>query len=302
MHKLETHQKTCAAIELNSSRLIAMKTILQSLFLVISAAALSAAHAEDYRSWKKLEAGNVYWYVDESTVSKVANTVFFDGYINKTPTFPILENAARTGVTCDGSAYMVASAPWAADAPDQSTDLTYSLDLRRSIELDRNVIRIERQHQTSTFRTRLAELCRTGKKPSKTLQIVISTSLKGERTLARLNTLVRLSPRQLELWTDVVGVQKFQPLTYNNGEWKPALKDDGSPQQSDELKTTRLEAAKVRYDCDQRKYLNLSIIKYATDGSVLSTEQLKSSESARSWIEVIPDTVGEAELDFLCAL
>lgn len=264
--------------------------------------ACSAATAQDYRTWTKLDIGSVYWYVDEDSVSKVANTIFFDGYMNRYPDLPYMESAARTGIACDGSVFQVTAAPWEVDSPETSSDLARSLDLRRSIELNSNITKIDRNSRTSSFRARLATLCKSTKRPEKNLQVVIASSVKGERTIARLNTFTRPNVNQIEVWTDSTDVQKFQPAVFRDGEWKPALNTDGSAQYSEELKPSRSSASKFRYDCEQRKQVALTLIRYSPDGSVTTSTSLRPTDIASSWNEVIPETVGEAALEFLCGL
>ncbi|MFN7121885.1 MAG: hypothetical protein ACK4NM_07620 [Hydrogenophaga sp.] len=170
------------------------------------------------------------------------------------------------------------------------------------MELDRNLTKIERNEKTLGFKSKLASLCKTTRKPDKNLQVVVSASSQGERTIARLNTFTKPNPKQIELWTDSVGIQKFQPMAFRDGYWRPDVKVDGTPAYSEELKTERSNAAKVRYDCDRRKYVTLTLITYKDDGSVDKSSNVTPAQLASSWSEAIPDTVGEEELDFLCAL
>lgn len=281
-----------------------MKNTLKAISSVLLACSVNVAMAQEfYSSWPRIELGKIKWFIDEESLTKVGNTVFFDSFMN-TDTKATLsyETATRVGFTCDGNSYVQIAQPWAQDEGESMRGgLKSSLDLNRSIELNPQFVTIKRAEKTQTLTSLLATLCKTRKRADRDLMMVVAKSTE-EVSVARLSTYQRINASQVEAWVDNVNLSTFAMLTFRSGEWAPALNEDGSAKRQETMGTNRKTVYKRRFDCERNRAVVISYNEYDDKGNSKDSFVQPNPIPESKWREVIPGTVGEGVLTMLCAL
>lgn len=280
-----------------------MKKVLRGAVLAMCSFVAVHATAQTYLSWPKVDVGAAFWHVDKETITKVGNTIFFDGYINNEPGTSAILTPARGGLSCDGSYYFRIAEAWGQDYAAAEFDLKGVLDKRTSIELQPSRYSVAREFKTPQLKSRLAALCKTTKRPDRTLYMVVSTSSTKKHTLARLSTFVRLNPTMVEIWMDDVEQTTFQPRVYQEGKWVPRLQLDGTPSTSPTLSEDRTAAVRWRVDCARQRFAFTAMVEYAANGVVKKNyPEITGPIPDREWSGIVPDSVGETTVNTLCDL
>ena len=282
-----------------------MKTLSKALALLVLSLSASLAMSQDfYKSWPQLRVGQYLWYVDQDSVSKVANSVFFDGFMEfkSAAGGMTFDSPARTGFTCDGSSYIVISEPWIQDQGSAyQGDLKSTLDLRRSIELEPSFVEIKRTDKTPAFREQLANLCKSRKRAERDLIMAVAKS-SDDMSVARLSTLQRISASQVEVWVDTVEFSTVNIMTFKDSQLVPSLNADGTTKTARAIGDHRNTVYKRRYDCDRNRSVVLQYNEYDKQGNSSESFIQKTPIPEASWREAIPGTVGENVILMVCRL
>ena len=282
-----------------------MKKFLQALSAFVFSLWATTSMAQDfYKSWPKLEVGNFTWYVDQESVAKVGDSVFFDGFMEARANTDgmTFDSPARSGFACDGGSYIVVSEPWVQDqGRAYSGELKSALNNRRSVELNPTFVEIKRSDRTPSFRDQLSTFCKSRKRADRDMIMSVAMGA-DEVSVARLATFQRVSPAQVEVWIDTLEFSTMEIMGFKDFKLVPTLNEDGTPKTARIVGDHRTTVYKRRYDCERNRSVVIQYNEYDKKGNSSESFIQKTPIPADSWREAVPGTVGENVLLMICRL
>jgi len=250
--------------------------------------------------------------INVAGVTKIQNSLVFDAFTqNESQMYGTLRLLDRYIVSCSGIQVAALSAlPWGRGS---KTERLRWLDERNiSILGDTENLVVNTAFAndywflTPNFRKRVQALCSSRPKGLKNIEASIASSKEMDgavTTYVVLLDTLRTSPKYREIWQAVYKVQ-VTPITYtdpSSGEVKQ-VELLGKLQSQKSPNGTALSRSRNRYDCINRKSVNAQFVDYSASGQVLESKSPSEAEISRGWSEIVPGSIGESLIDFVCAL
>lgn len=281
-----------------------MSIFLKSLVSLLLVVVAGVSAASDYQSWPTLNRDpKAKWYVDLDSVSKVGNSVLFDGVLRDEVNGFGFISGERILLSCSGRHYYKVASTWGWDLRMvRNGELTAALDLRRSLEHSGDKYEIAVSDRTASFRSTVQEMCKVRERPRREAMMIVSIAKDKSVELLRLYTHTRLPNGHVEVWSDDVKMGKEPQLEFSDSDWKQKIEPDGAAATIDVPEAGRTATMKYRYDCERNRFVLVSATVYNPNGTVKSSSQADEATVSRSWREVVPDSIGESALLAACSI
>jgi hypothetical protein len=250
--------------------------------------------------------------INKSSVTKVQNSIVFDGYTKiQIPDGVAFHSRDRYVASCNGKSFallgtsQIASAevedgvwlPWVRD--------TSSLSNITSLVMDAEL----KNHYwfvNQSLVEKIQAWCKGSPKGLKNIEAAIASSGANDGGLeARVLLLdsIKSNPKYREIWSATYVVDKNPIMTKDDstGE-KIQIRIDDKPQYSYRVTEKSNSRGRFRFQCSERKIVLVQSVEYSKNGAVTDSLSLTEAQVNKNWSEVVPRSIGEAMLEFVCAL
>ncbi len=256
--------------------------------------------------------GNSKFEINVSGATRIQNSLVFDAFTKIESQNGIsLRSLDRYIVSCNGvNVAPLSGVPWGRGSKSERIRWLDERNVSILEGTENLVIDTLFTHDywfsTQPFRKRVQALCSS---PRKGLKNIHASVVSGKETDGAITTYVVLlhtlktTSKYREIWQANYKVQ-VTPITYTDpstGELKQ-VEHLGKLQSQKSPNGNALSRSRNRYDCVNRKSVSAQFVTYSETGQVLESKSPSEVEISKGWIEIVPDSIGEALIDFVCAL
>lgn len=248
--------------------------------------------------------------IKKSSVTKIQNSLVFDGF-----TYLDIGTGSRSLdryiVSCDGnSAAQLSRVHYTStDFKDRQRWLnerdTTILANTNSLVIDTEFFN-EYWFITQSFKLKIQSMCKGRANGLKNVEASIASSSTSDgkvETHVLLLDSLRSSSKYREIWATTYDVDKKPILVKDpaTGESTQAFLND-KPQYEKSPVGNANSRTRYRFQCDQKKIASAQSVVYSKSGLVTSSQNLTEAQLNLNLTEVVPMSISEALLEFVCAL
>lgn len=250
--------------------------------------------------------------VKNASITKVQNSLVFDGLMKiQLQDGTYAQSIDRYIVSCNGkSVAPLSRVPMASsEAKERIRWLedrdTTILSNTTSLVVD-TAFTDDYWFMTQSFREKIQSWCKTAPKGLKNIEASIASSgMKDAKveTYVLLLDSIKSYTKYREIWTATYEVNK-KPVIYTDpatGE-KTHIKFEDKPQYERSPVGTANSRGRYRFQCNEKKIALVQSVIYSQTGVVSDSRSLTELEINKEWTEVIPSSIGETLLEFVCVL